>query len=230
MTLIWGHRGASVARPENTIAAFLEARDQGADGIELDVRRGRDGGLVVHHDAVLADGRVIADLDVGDLPEDVCLLDAALDACAGFFVNIEIKNLAGDPDHDPTEFLAREVAQLIGDRRLHAAVLVSSFSLDTIDQVAALDGEIRCGYLTSPRWDQANCLARAVEHGHAALHPHHLTANRQLVDAAHEKGVDVHVWTVDEPERMRWLADEADVDAIVTNVPDVAREALARRP
>ena len=50
MTLIIGHRGASADFPENTIAAFRGASDQGADGVELDVRQTCDGALVVHHD------------------------------------------------------------------------------------------------------------------------------------------------------------------------------------
>src|SRR5438045_594778 len=48
--LVLGHRGASAAARENTLAAFTRAREMGADGVELDVRRTADGVLVVHHD------------------------------------------------------------------------------------------------------------------------------------------------------------------------------------
>jgi glycerophosphoryl diester phosphodiesterase len=227
LPVIWGHRGASADRPENTIAAFVEARVQGADGVELDVRRSADGGLVVHHDPRLPDGRPIASLAVRDLPEDVCLLDAALEACAAndLLVNVEIKNVDVDPDHDPTEYLAKAVVDLVNERRLHEAVLVSSFSLATIDRVAHLDPDIRTGYLASPRWDQAHALARAVEAGHRAFHPFDLAVNEGLVEAAHAKGVEVNVWTVDDPERIRWLA-ATGVDGIITNTPAAARRAL----
>jgi glycerophosphoryl diester phosphodiesterase len=226
---VLGHRGASVARPENTIDAFLEAARQGADGVELDVRRGRDGALVVHHDAALPDGRAIADLDVADLPAGVPLLAAALDACSTMAtVNVEIKNMPGDPDHDPDEYLAGVVAALIAEAGLYDRVLVSCFSLATIDRVAELDGDIRRGYLTSPRWDQMHCLERAIAGGHHAIHPHHLSVSEELVAAAHSAGLEVNTWTVDEPERIRWLAG-AGVDAIITNVPDVAIAALTER-
>jgi glycerophosphoryl diester phosphodiesterase len=226
---ILGHRGASVARPENTIDAFLEAARQGADGVELDVRRGRDGALVVHHDAVLADGRAIADLDVADLPPAVPLLAAALEACADLaVVNVEIKNMPGDSDHDPDEYLAGAVAALIADAGLYDRVLVSCFSLATIDRVAELDGDIRRGYLTSPRWDQLHSLERAVERGHHAIHPHHVSVSHELVSAAHDAGLAVNTWTVDEPERIRWLA-AAGVDAVITNVPDLAIAVLKER-
>ena len=46
MTRIWAHRGASRAAPENTVPAFTAAAALGADGVELDVQRTRDGRLV----------------------------------------------------------------------------------------------------------------------------------------------------------------------------------------
>ena len=49
-TLVWAHRGASAYAPENTLAAFKQAAESGADGIELDVQKTRDGRLVVIHD------------------------------------------------------------------------------------------------------------------------------------------------------------------------------------
>ena len=51
--LIIGHRGASAAAPENTLAAFARALDDGADGLEFDVRLARDGVPVCIHDATL---------------------------------------------------------------------------------------------------------------------------------------------------------------------------------
>ena len=62
MVRVIAHRGASAAAPENTIEAFLLARELGADWVELDARRTRDGAIVVHHDDTLADGRVIVEL------------------------------------------------------------------------------------------------------------------------------------------------------------------------
>ena len=225
MTVIWAHRGASQARPQNTIAAFVEARAQGADGVELDVRRSRDRALVIHHDAVLSDGRAIVDLDVGDLPVDVPLLDAVLDVCNDLVVNIEIKNVDVDPDHDPDEYLAGAVVDLLNERGGRDRTLISSFSLVTIDRVRSLDSDLATGYLASPRWDQANALARAVAGGHSAFHPHHLVVNEDLVRQAHDAGLAVNAWTVDEPDRIRWLVD-AGVDAVITNVPVIARHAL----
>jgi len=48
---LWAHRGASASAPDNTLASFLLAHEQGADGVELDVHRTRDGVVAVVHDA-----------------------------------------------------------------------------------------------------------------------------------------------------------------------------------
>ena len=59
-----GHRGASAVAPENTVAAFARARELGADGVELDVRRSADGVLIVHHDPEIAGVGALAELHV----------------------------------------------------------------------------------------------------------------------------------------------------------------------
>ncbi|HTO00242.1 MAG TPA: glycerophosphodiester phosphodiesterase, partial [Microthrixaceae bacterium] len=93
---ICAHRGASWSKPENTAEAFWEAREEGADWVELDVRLNRFGELIVHHDPVFADGRGVWATASDATPSGVIQLSEALDACAGMGVNIEIKNSPGD--------------------------------------------------------------------------------------------------------------------------------------
>src|SRR5918995_5277942 len=101
VTLVIGHKGAAGLAPENTLGAFHVARDVGADGVELDVRRTADGALAVHHDAELPDGRVIAAINWSELPDDVPDLDPVLDVCRGLaLVNVEIKNWPADVDYN----------------------------------------------------------------------------------------------------------------------------------
>ena len=219
---ILGHRGASGAHPENTVEAYAAAREMGADGVELDARRTRDGAVAVHHDAVLPDGRVIVELDAADLPDDMVLLDEALTACSGMTVNVEIKNVPLDPDWDPSEWVATEVARIVGERKLYGSVVVSSFNINAVDRVRQADPSIRRGYLTDPRWDQDLALAQVIEGGHHVLHPHHFAVNKELVQRCHDAGILVTTWTVNEPDRMRWLAFDCGVDAIITDFPDLA--------
>jgi glycerophosphoryl diester phosphodiesterase len=220
------HRGASATHPENTIAAFEAAILQGADGVELDVRRTADGRMAICHDAHLPDGRLVAATAAADLPADICDLAAALDACGPLrVVNVEIKNWIDDPDFDPDASLATKVADLVASRGERDRVLVSCFHLPTIDRLRELDAAIATAWLVTDASDHDAVVGTAASHGHRALHPHHAFVNESLVERAHGAGLAVNVWTCDEPDRIRWLA-AIGVDGIVTNVPDVARAAL----
>jgi glycerophosphoryl diester phosphodiesterase len=225
--LVIAHRGASAAFTENTVQAFTGARAFGADAVELDARRTADGAVVVHHDAQLPDGRVIVELGAADLPAHVPSLAESLDACAGMVVNIEIKNWPDDPDFDASERLAEQVVELVVGTGWRDDVLISSFHLPTIDRVRSLDDGLATGLLHI-RIDGVTALALAVEHGHGALHPWDPHISADLVARAHDLGLRVNAWTVDDPDRMVELAGWG-IDGIVTNVPDLARETLGAR-
>ncbi len=228
--LVIAHRGASAAARENTLAAFRLAAEQGAHGVELDVRRSADGTLVVHHDDALADGRAILGLSRSDLLGEVAVLDEALDACRALsVVNVEIKNWPEDPDFDPDEQLADAVVALLDARGDldGGRILVSSFHLPTIDRVRALAPGLATGWLLGPVADAAELVDRAAGHGHVAIHPHHAFVNDRFVELAHAAGLAVNTWTCDDPDRIRWLA-EVGADAVITNTPDIALAALGR--
>jgi glycerophosphoryl diester phosphodiesterase len=227
MTKVIAHRGASKAFPENTVAAFRGAAAMGADMVEFDVRATADGYLVVHHDALLPDGRVIYDLHARDLPSDVADLAAAIDACGELAVNIEVKNSRKDPDWDNERTVAADVTRFVADRSLHDRVLVSSFDVGSIERVRVEDRNVPTAWLTMVIPDAAAVAAGLVGNGHRALHPYHLVVDAGLVEACHDLGLEVNVWTVDEPARMQQLV-EFGVDGICTNVPDVALRVLGR--
>lgn len=227
MTRVIAHRGASKAFPENTVAAFRGAGEMGADMVELDVRATADGHLVIHHDALLPDGRVIYDLHARELPSHIPDLGAAIDACGQMGVNIEVKNSRRDPDFDSERTVAAEVARFVADRSLHDQVLVSSFDVASIERVRVVDRAVPTAWLTMVIPDAAAVAAGLVGNGHRALHPFDLVVDAALVDACHDLGLEVNVWTVDDPVRMEQLA-ELGVDGICTNLPDVALRVLGR--
>ncbi|MCX6520483.1 MAG: glycerophosphodiester phosphodiesterase [Actinobacteria bacterium] len=226
------HRGASKAAPENTLEAFALAGRLGADAVELDVRRTRDGALVVHHNPDLADGRVIASIDAAELPVSVPALGAALDACAGMWVNVEIKNDPTEPDFDSTDSIADETMALLLARAEPERWLISSFRIETVDRcrsIADAAGEagapIRTAWLTSIVPDDVVELLTA--RGHVALHPWVELLRREVIDACHAAGIEVNTWTCDDPERMAELV-EWGIDGLCTNLPDVALTVLGR--
>jgi len=235
MTLVLAHRGARRQAPENTIPAFARAMELGSDGVELDVHRTRDGALVVRHDADGPAG-VWAELTLDAIraaEPDVPVLGEVLDVCAGSLVNIEIKNSPRDLDWDPAARAADLVVECLADRAdrgVRDSVLVSSFDLATVDRVRMLADQVPTALLTFVG-DPLEALLTAETHGHSALHPFvgQLTGGiaGALVQRAHERGIRVNVWTVNEPDDIARLG-AVRVDGICTDVPDVALSVLGR--
>ena len=74
----------------------------------------------------------------------------------------------------------------------------------------------------------ADTIASVADGGHGALHPHHAFVNPELVGRGPRRRRRPSTrGPVDDPDRIRWLADTG-VDAVITNVPDVALAALGR--
>lgn len=229
MTSVFAHRGASAAEPENTLAAFRAAVALGADGVELDVRRTADGALAVHHDAALPDGRAIVEVAAAALPPSVPLLDAALDACGDLVVNVELKDLPGEAGHDPSHPLVPAVLRAVGGAA--GGVLISSFDITAVDRVLALDPTVPTAFLAvlGPDPERAALLIdRCRRHRHRTFHPLHVGVDAELVARCADAGIALNTWTVDDLGRIVELA-ALGVDGIITNVPDVARSALAAR-
>ena len=226
MVEVLAHRGASKAERENTIEAFRRAGEVGSDAVELDVRRTADGVLVVHHDPCLADGRALVGMTSSDLPAYLPHLDAALDACAGMWVNVEIKNDPQEPDFDPTDSIADQTVAVLSERGEDDRWLISSFRIATVDRCKSLSGTIRTAWLVVEVPDDV--IAVMVSRGHVALHPWVDTLNRSHIDVCHGAGIEVNTWTCDDPRRMAELI-EWGIDGICTNVPDVAIDVISGR-
>ena len=224
MTQVLAHRGASRAERENTLAAFRRARQLGADAVELDVRLTADAVLVVHHDPRLADtGRPITDLPYRLLPDYVPTLDEALQACDGMWVNIEIKNDESEPDFDPTDHIAELVVHALVQRGSLDRWLISSFRLNTVNRCRLVEPDIATAWLVT---DIApDTVRQTADFGHRAVHPYFANVTEEFIAECHAAGVQVNVWTCDDPDAMQRLS-KWGVDGICTNVPDVALSVL----
>lgn len=227
MTEIFAHRGSAHLNRENTVGAFVAARELGADGIELDVRRTADGALVVHHDAELPDAGPIAELSLAELPEWLPSLEAALDACRPIQVNVEIKQREGEWGPELDDPLAFDVARLLARRSEAARIIVSSFSLRTINAVRATVPSLATAFLVEVAEDPFRAIATAHEHGHGGVHPFFLSVDKALIRDAKAEGIAIRTWTVDDPARIAALADMGAA-AVITNDVPAARRALRR--
>jgi glycerophosphoryl diester phosphodiesterase len=237
--LVLGHRGASADAPENTLAAFRLALDQGADGVELDVWRCASGEVVVVHDedtarvsgvALRVPQASVAELralDVGAWKgeafrgERMPLLSDVLEALPGAVVNVELKSRSGDLR------LARGAAEVVARADAARRVLVSSFDWRLVVAFRIAAPHVPVGLLFDGERPWRFPLAAAIRLlGPSAVHP-----ERRLVTAARMRawtgrGLAVNVWTVDDPEEARALAAQG-AGGLITNAPARIRAAIS---
>ena len=239
--LVLGHRGASADAPENTLAAFRMALEQGADGFELDVWRCRGGEPVVIHDAdcrrtgqaplVVRDEPLarLQELDVGRWHGDpfagerIPTLAGVLETFPAAIVNVELKS-ARVPDLG----LAVEVVRTLRQYRAEPRVVVSSFSAALLGAFRSLAPDVATGFLVTPgaiAWARAEAAIRAIRP--TAIHLARELATDQRIEAWTRAGVAVLVWTVDDPAEVERLARRG-VAAVVSNRPGLARESVRR--
>ncbi len=226
---VFGHRGASARAPENTLRGFALALDEGADGVELDVRDAGDGTVVVAHDPTLvrvaknqtvvseASVRALSEIDVGQ-GEHVPTLDAAIDLVRARdgMLNVEVK---GDvPDRMR---LCRALVRLLSRRssRDREGILISSFRPEMLAAIRFQKPGVPIAFL----FDLENTGVFRARWLARALRPDGLNPQQKLVTPTriahwHARGCFVGAWTVDDPARARELA-AAGIDALITNDP-----------
>ena len=234
MTLVIAHRGASGERPENTLSAYTLAVEQGADMIEIDLHRTRDEAIVVTHDELLEGlggageiaGATLAQvraLDAGE-GERVHTLDEVLDAFGERIAfNLELKR-ATDREYAGLEQAALAAVERRG---LLPRMLFSSFYDPVLARLRSLSPTARVGLLISRKFPH-RAVARAKALGAEALHPEDSIATPELVREAHDAGLLVHVFTVDEETELRRFLDMG-VDGIFTNYPRRLRAMVGAR-
>ena len=247
----FAHRGASLRAPENTLEAFRLAAQGGAGGLELDVHMTSDGRIAVIHDDSVdrttnGTGLVrrmtlheVKSLDAGyrftpdgettypyrgrgvRVPE----LGEVLREFPDHKVNIDIKE-----EQPGVEAALLETVTDADDR-----VLVVSEMPDVVERVRELSGNsvstgasrqeirdfyrmsrLRLEFLVRPPYD---ALQVPVEYGGREV------VTPRFVKAAHDRGVRVDVWTIDDPDEMRRLLD-LGADVIMTNRPEVLEGVL----
>lgn len=236
---ILGHRGASADAPENTLAAFRLAIEQGADGVELDVWRCGTGELVVVHDEDMrrtagsplrvpeASFRELRALDAGSWKhpryagERVPRLEEVFEALPDAYVNVELKS-RGRSDLEA----ARAAAEVIRTARVTDRVIVSSFDWALVAAFRAAAPEVPVGLLVEGSHAWRLRLALGLRrHRPAAVHPDRALATPRRLEAWRRRGLEVNVWTVDDPAELRSLA-ALGATAVITNRPAAAVEAL----
>jgi glycerophosphoryl diester phosphodiesterase len=215
--LVVAHRGVWNPAPQNSIAAFAQAIDDGVDAIELDVRRSRDGRLLVFHDPRIGI-RPVARLSYADVQRRVAegqapKLAEVLAAVAGrTMIDIELKEDGYVP----------EAMTLITEVLPPGSFVVTSFLDAVLPQVRAAAPQARTGLLLSPRLPPGRVGARVKRTGVDFLAPHVALTRGGLLGWAAERGLPAWVWTVNDPATRRALLFDPRVEAVITDHGDDA--------
>lgn len=231
---VFAHRGLAIEAPENTLLAFARAGAAGAIYVETDVHVSADGIAVIAHDPDLK--RVAhRDLRVEQLTmselrrinlgfgQGFCSLAEALDTFTETRFNIDLK-VAAAVEPTVSAILAagatnRVLVTSFGDRRRLRAVA----ALPGVATSASAGSFVRAlvaGKLRSPA-----LVRRALRGVNAVQVPERalglrVTTERMLAQL-HSAGIEMHVWTINDPDRMRELL-HLGVDGIVTDRADLA--------
>ncbi|WP_369196337.1 glycerophosphodiester phosphodiesterase [Streptomyces djakartensis] len=253
--LVIAHRGASAYAPENTLAAVDKAAELGIRWVENDVQRTRDGELVVLHDDNLRRTTDAEEVFPDRAPWKVKDFTAAeiarLDAGSWFdpayagarvptleqFVDrlerrhqklvLEIKNPELYPGIEQQTLKILNNEGWLDRSHVSARLIVQSFSPDSVRTVHELRPSVRTAVLGRPPVSDLLDYARFTDQVNpsvSSLSPAYV-ASVQSFTGPHGRPLKVFVWTVDDATTARRVA-EYGVDGILTNRPDVVRDAV----
>jgi glycerophosphoryl diester phosphodiesterase len=236
--IAFAHRGGAADGLENTVAQFRRAVELGYRYIETDVHATRDGRLVAFHDATLdrvtdGTGR-IADLAWDEVRqarvggrEPIALFEELLETFPEVRWNVDVK----------AEPALRPLLALIERANAWDRVGVGSFSEARVLRAQRLAGPrlatsfgtrgvlgLRLSSWGLPAAVRRSAVAAQVPEAHSGVP----VVDPRFVRAAHARGLQVHVWTINEPERMHRLLD-LGVDGIMTDHIDTLRKVMEDR-
>jgi len=238
---VLAHRGLALEHAENTLGAFNAAVAVGVDMLETDVHLSKDGHVVIAHDPDLrrVAGRPglvsdftatqLGEMDLGYGEGFPTLVDV-LEAFPVQKFNIDLK----------TPAVVDAFVDVVNQMKVHERILVASFDEKTRSRAVAklpgvvsnatstsvIEGKIRSWLGLPPDSWRLHPEVKAVQ-----VPPSRwgvTLVNPSFVHAVHRKGLEVHVWTINDASDMSRLLD-IGVDGIVTDRCDVAMEVLAQR-
>jgi glycerophosphoryl diester phosphodiesterase len=229
-TIIIGHRGAAGNAPENTLASFQLAVEQGADALELDIHVSADGELVVCHDASVdrttnGDGEIsgmtveqLKSFDAGSwfapqfAGQKLPLLQEVFELIpSSIMINVEIKCR-----YSPR--LESRLLDLIKEYNRISGVVVSSFDHHTLVHLKRSEADLRIGLLYSANVTNHCQLAEMTGVEVYSLHPYYKLIDAEDIGHAIFSGLQVYPFTINHEEEIK-QALEAGVSGIITDFP-----------
>jgi glycerophosphoryl diester phosphodiesterase len=220
--MIMGHRGAKALEPENTLLSIRRAMEIGVDAVEIDVHLTKDKEVVVIHDSTVdrtTNGKgpigsytleEIKKLDAGK-GEKIPTLEEVIE-----FVKDKVR-LIIELKEEGTE---DKVVELIKRYNMFASAYIISFWHMLVKKIKEMDSRIKTGVLLVGCPVDA-CIARSASAD--ALVMNYAFVNKELVDKAHQEGLKVFIWNIDDRDMLRPYVDMG-VDGIGSNDPRILVE------
>lgn len=235
--IVIGHRGASGEAPENTLAAFALAFEQGAEGIELDVQITKDGEIVVCHDLTLDRTTNGSGLICEHNWEELNSLDAGIWFSQAFtgeriphlrqvfelvprghLINVEVK-------HAYEGRMVKALLAFLDEMDRWEDIVISSFDHKLIHEIKQAQPKAKVGLLYAANLIDHAAYAKQLGVDVFSLHPYHQCINKEDVVAAEAAGLAVYPYTAnDVADYKRLIA--AGVTGIITDYPARLRNLL----
>lgn len=225
--LIIAHRGERILSPENTITAGKLALQQGATGLEVDVRMCRSGEPVLLHDANLmkhfGKPKPVALCTLRELkalrfkknnyayPDQICTLEEFLEEFRGTVpLNLDAKSILPNPRH-----FAQTLVRLIDRFKIHDQVWISSFNPYLLRKIKKITPRVRTGYLfqNPPRLHELIEIFLSSD----AWHPHYKNVNDAFIKKALKMKKEIYIWTVNEESILKKI-ERYDFNGIITDI------------
>jgi glycerophosphoryl diester phosphodiesterase len=238
--IIIGHRGAAGEAPENTLASFQLALEQGAEAVELDVHETADGELVVCHDDTIdrtTNGSgAIHRLTVEELQrydagmwfhesyagERVPTLEQVFQLLPKhIMINVEVKC-----SYSPR--LAKRLVELLEQYGRLQQDVISSFSHKVLHQLKQDEPRLKVGLLYTADLVRHRSLAETAGFEVYSLHPYHLLCQPEDVADLTEHGLCTYPYTANKEEHLHRLI-QAGVTGIITDFPGRLKKLLEQR-
>jgi glycerophosphoryl diester phosphodiesterase len=214
-----GHRGASSYEPENTLRSFKRAIELGVDAVEFDVRKTKDNQLVIIHNADVNKTTngigSVNDLSLKQIKsfvtnkgEQIPTLEEVLDSVGNQVkLFVEVKEIG----------IEREILDLINTKGMMENVVIISFLEDVLRNLRKLNDNVEIGLIYVRHKNPINL---ALELKAKYLLPLYRFTHTKNINKAHEKGLKVIVWTINNKEEVAEYKKKG-VDGIATDKPEI---------
>lgn len=231
MFINYAHRGASHYAPENTMSSFRLGVEMGANGIELDLQKTKDGKIVIFHDDTIDNksngtGKIadytydeLLQMDFGSWKdakyagEKIVLFE---DFAKEFFpmnltFAIELKVIG----------IEKEVVEIIRKYQMYENIYISSFMYEALENMSKIDANAKLSWLIEEKISEENIAKLVAIHG-CQICPEAESATAEDIKLAKEYGLEVRLWGVYNEEIMKH-AYQLDTEGMTVNFPDKLR-------